>query len=349
MEELQARHRKELRDLQSQITQKKKSASKKTRKGVNEECTTLERELKERQEQELGGIDGPANGVNEGKLDPNGNQAADDDLLASIASAVFLEQKDPNSSPNTQSADLPTPTSTDTTTATKKPNRTKARLAKRAADAEAAVAQANAEASSLPDLKQHERTRMLSEFKKRGLVEKVVAANGHCMYSAVADQMRSLGLGLDNEDEDDGHVHGDVHDIGIGSTASKSNGHTENTGELRKNDYKSVRRRAASFISSHPDDFTPFLEELLEDYVHKISDTAEWGGQLELLALAKTYNLKIHVLQGDGRVEEIGSGSDMTRGEVWLAYYRHGFGLGEHYNSLRKVDSAAVGEGDGEG
>jgi OTU domain-containing protein 6 len=49
MEELQAKHRKELRDLQSKITQKKKQASKKTRKGVNEECDRLEQELKDTQ------------------------------------------------------------------------------------------------------------------------------------------------------------------------------------------------------------------------------------------------------------------------------------------------------------
>jgi OTU domain-containing protein 6 len=23
---------------------------------------------------------------------------------------------------------------------------------------------------------------------------------------------------------------------------------------------------------------------------------------------------------------------------IWLGYYKHGFGLGEHYNSLRKAD-----------
>src|SRR5436305_7686462 len=53
MEELQARHRKEQRDLQSRITQKKKNASKKTRKGVNDECDALQQELLERQEAEL--------------------------------------------------------------------------------------------------------------------------------------------------------------------------------------------------------------------------------------------------------------------------------------------------------
>lgn len=171
---------------------------------------------------------------------------------------------------------------------------------------------------------------MLVEFKKRGLREKVVAANGHCMYSAVADQMRQLGLAVGVGDDEGGGGDGEE------GEDEKEKG----KGELRNDDYKIVRMRAATFISEHPDDFVPFLEEPLDEYVHKIRDTGEWGGQLELMALAKTYNLKISVLQGDGRVEEIESGEAEARGEAWLAYYRHGFGLGEHYNSLRKSESA---------
>ena len=58
MEELQTRHKKEQRDLQSRVTQKKKQASKKTRKGVNDECDRLEAELKERQASELAALNG---------------------------------------------------------------------------------------------------------------------------------------------------------------------------------------------------------------------------------------------------------------------------------------------------
>src|ERR1700761_1940279 len=54
MEETLARHRKEKRDLQARITQKKKNATKKTRKGVNDECERLERELAEKHQAELG-------------------------------------------------------------------------------------------------------------------------------------------------------------------------------------------------------------------------------------------------------------------------------------------------------
>jgi len=95
-----------------------------------------------------------------------------------------------------------------------------------------------------------------------------------------------------------------------------------------------VRHVAADHIGAHQDDFAPFLEEDLSSYVQKVRDTGEWGGQIELQALAKAYNLRICVVQGDGEVTEIGDGDDAQK--IWLAYYRHGFGLGEHYNSLRQ-------------
>ena len=210
----------------------------------------------------------------------------------------------------------------------RKPNRQKARLARRAQEQETLAAQAASEAANLPDRKQQERTRMLEEFERRGLKEKEVAANGHCLYSAVADQMRQLGLGsrIQPDDAAVNKVNGDV-----------QKDDSEETSELRRDDYKSVRQAAAQYISTHEEDFAPFLEEPLDDYVHKIRDTGEWGGQLELMALARTYGIDINVLQGEGRVEKIeGGGEEREKKVAWLAYYRHSFGLGEHYNSLRK-------------
>ena len=62
-EEVQARHRRELKDLQGRITSKKKNASKKTRKGVNDECAAMERDLKDKQAAELAALS--ADGVPE--------------------------------------------------------------------------------------------------------------------------------------------------------------------------------------------------------------------------------------------------------------------------------------------
>lgn len=53
MEELQRRHRLEKQDLDSRILQKKGSATKKSRKGVDNECLALERQLLEKQNLEF--------------------------------------------------------------------------------------------------------------------------------------------------------------------------------------------------------------------------------------------------------------------------------------------------------
>ncbi len=305
MDELQAKHRKEQRDLQSHINQKKKSATKKTRKGVNDECTELERQLKERQAQEI--------------LAMRGDFSIEDDSAHQYPSPESEPAEDGPSHVNgdheTQQSLEDKPMS-EQSSQPRKRNRQKARLARRAAEQEAATAQAISDAPKGPTLRDREREIMLKEFDNYGLKEQEIRPDGHCMYSAVADQLMELGLGLQPESGD---------------------GAFENGDEPHIPDYRKVRMVAAEFITRHPDDFVPFLEEPLEEYTHKIRDTGEWGGQLELLALAKSYGIEINVLQGDGRVEKIEPSEDAAEKKIWLGYYRHHFGLGEHYNSLRKA------------
>ncbi len=181
----------------------------------------------------------------------------------------------------------------------------------RAAEQEAAAVAAEAEAANMTDHRGIEKTSMLKEFKAHGLTEQEIAPDGHCLFSAIADQLKTQNIVLDTTPSDQPKVL----------------------------PYKVVRRVAAGYIESHPDDYAAFLEEPLEDYVAKIRDTAEWGGQLELIALANAYKVEIRVVQ-DGGTEVIrpntAGKADQVR-TIWLAYYRHGYGLGEHYNSLRKA------------
>ncbi|KAB8342896.1 hypothetical protein FH972_022493 [Carpinus fangiana] len=313
MDDLRARHRKEAKELQAKITSKKKNASKKTRKGVNDECAVLEAELKEHQAAEIAALNGDdasaQRDVNETKLDEGLDQSGHDStepLADDLAKTVRFSDNTTDLSSQAE----------DPSQHPKKRNRQKDRLARRAAEQEAVAAQAAQEAESMPDLRKKERARLMEEFEKRSLEEKAVAANGHCMYSSIADQLHQLGLGLEPD-------------------AETNSPNEAAAGELRSNDYKIIRQAAADYISKNSDDFVPFLEEPLEGYVDKIRDTGEWGGQLELMALAKTYRININVLQAEGRVEKIEGGDRSGEREAWLAYYRHGFGLGEHYNSLR--------------
>ena len=303
MDELQKRHRLEQRDLQSKITQKKKSATKKARKAVNDECAELERQLKERQASDLQELDTTSVTNGDGTLDavhPADGDITDNDInlqdtqadgVVTALAEVKIVSQDQG----------------------RKPNRQKARLARRAAENEAIAAEAAEEVANIPDLRKQERLAMLKEFKARGLEEKDIRSDGHCLYAAVADQLTHHKIKV-------------LHDsTTVGEPA-----------------YRIVRRVAAHYISDHSDDFLPFLEEPLDEYVIKVRDTGEWGGQLELQALATAYGIRINVLQGDGRVEMIGDDQQAVEKVIWLAYYRHSFGLGEHYNSLRHVSSSSA-------
>jgi len=312
VEQMQARHRKEAKDLQGRVTSKKKNATKKTRKGVNDECADMERVMKERQAGELEGVmGGGQDGEDDDTQDEREDTSQADDIAAKMRAMGVndLAAKPPEAEGSSSNG---------TAGAGKKRNRQKERLARRAAEQEAAAEAAEQEAAGMTDHRGQERERMTAEFVRHGLEEHEIRPDGHCLFSAVADQLGGAGVSL-------------LPPPGAGGG-----------GEAQKEQepgYKTVRRAAAGYIETRGDEFAGFLEEDLGSYVRKIRDTAEWGGQLELLALASVYGVEVCVVQ-DGRTEVIQPSGGETGGEerkkIWLAYYRHGYGLGEHYNSLRK-------------
>ena len=303
MDEMQKKHRQEQKDLQSRIMQKKKSATKKTRKGINDECAELEGQLKETQAAELSSLTEPPvedEGVNDVIVDALEEEEAKEPssgLTASLKSMSVSVHSAPDGPP-------------------KKQNRQKARLARRAAEQEAATEQAEREAADLPDLREQEIKSMREAYTAKGLTEHEIRSDGHCLYAAIADQLEDLKIGLRPK---------------IKITTNDVDPTATNTG------YKTTRQVAAAYISENPDDFAPFLEEPLPEYVKTIRETGEWGGHLEILALAKAYKVDINVLRADGRVDKIECGPENAPHQLWLAYYQHSFGLGEHYNSLRRT------------
>ena len=129
-----------------------------------------------------------------------------------------------------------------------------------------------------------------------------VAADGHCLYRSVADQ------------------------LGDGS------------------DFAELRRTCADHMASHRDDFVAFValdaddpNAAFDDHVRKIRDTAEWGGQPELLALARALRRPIRVHARDAPLLEMGAEFDGA--PLVVAYHRHYYALGEHYNSTEAADS----------
>ncbi|KAI8633874.1 OTU-domain-containing protein [Xylariaceae sp. FL1651] len=338
LEAIQARHRKEQRELQSRITSKKKNATKKTRKGIADECAMLERELKDSQERELAVLNGNMNSEEPNSVEqkmttpPEDRDDTDGNGITDRLKSMKISPTTPTSTqtpPQLQSRTQTSPEPAAHAEAQeqnqgqgqgRKRNRQKERMARRAAEQEAVAEAAEEEAKDMTDYRGIERSSLERAFNAHGLIEYEIRPDGHCLFSAVADQLaqRNIPLSLSPSIDDTGR-----------------------DGE-KTPPYRAVRRVATDYIETHSDNFAPFLEEPLETYVPKIRDTAEWGGQLELLALASAYHVQIKVVQ-NGRTETIqpsDGGQDQDKRDedrtIWLAYYRHGYGLGEHYNSLRK-------------
>ncbi|KAK0503216.1 hypothetical protein EDD18DRAFT_1064242 [Armillaria luteobubalina] len=166
--------------------------------------------------------------------------------------------------------------------------------------------------------------RICTELKVQ-IHEASINPDGHCLFSAVADQLSLLGI----------------------------------LPPVQAN-YVTVRLAASNYMLSHPDDFLPFLpstsgedaagsydEGLIsprefEQYCTTIRDTGAWGGEPEILALSRAFNVPIHVVQGGTPPIVVhnpngGPGEDdlIVKHAVRISYHRRMYGLGEHYNSLR--------------
>jgi len=144
-------------------------------------------------------------------------------------------------------------------------------------------------------------------LSKRRLAEKQIKPDGHCLYAAFADQLSSYG---------------------------------------HKTDYAALRKDAAGYIRTHQDDFLPFIiadehsgAESVDAYADEIEKTAIWGGELEILALARKWDTGVEVWSASDvpiRINMDGSEDKVVR----LAYHKHMFGLGSHYNSC--IEQAGV-------
>ena len=169
-----------------------------------------------------------------------------------------------------------------------------------------------------------------------------ITPDGHCLFSAVADQLALLNLLPPHEAQ-----------------------------------YINTRRAAAAYMLAHPEDFAPFLPCVEgEDgvgastsgvigpreyarYCATIRDTGAWGGEPEILALSRAYAVTIHVVQGGQPPVVVHDPSGAPRTDnlkeqraLRISYHRRMYGLGEvrvtprffseghsdeeqHYNSLR--------------
>ncbi|PFH54394.1 hypothetical protein AMATHDRAFT_53366 [Amanita thiersii Skay4041] len=195
-----------------------------------------------------------------------------------------------------------------------------------ARQARKAVALAQAQAPDDPiarerlqnEIKQEEET-ITSICKDLGFQIFEIPPDGHCLFSAVADQLS---------------LHGVI-------PSCEAN-------------YTTLRRIAVDYMQSHPNDFIPFLPtqdvgnvtsssdtglmtpDQFKQYCTSMRDTAEWGGEPEIMALSNAYHIPIHVVQGGKPPIIVHQPPDNDdKKTLYISYHRRQFGLGEHYNSLR--------------
>ena len=185
-----------------------------------------------------------------------------------------------------------------------KPSKAMLRKQKRAAEEAAREARIEAEKAALgPSEEMLESDVLKSRLAPLGLKVKDIKADGHCLYRSIDDQLVMV--------------------TGSG--------------------FEGLRRACAETMLENEWDYRPFADGCAEDapeanakwerYVSDVRDTATWGGQLELMALAKALGRRIQVFSASMPVVNMGEEHDIS-GALRVAYHRHAFGLGEHYNSV---------------
>lgn len=290
MDELLARHRKEIKDLQNSITGMKKQATKSTRKEVNSKCAASQDALRIKQEGEVRELmQDRSTATHE-----SDEFVTPEQLLQELDIQDVQEEAEP-----VQTAGAPTK---------KRRNRQKEKLARREAEIERIKEEARKEASKQPDLKTLEQEAIGQLCELKGLEPFDIKPDGHCLYASILDQLK---------------IRHDQTDLDV---------------------YR-LRSIACEYMRNNREDFVPYMfdEESLQlkdidEYTKEMETTAKWGGELEILALAKSFECPISVLMSGRPIHIVNENS--AKPELKLVYYKHSYALGEHYNSLHDIQRA---------
>lgn len=150
-------------------------------------------------------------------------------------------------------------------------------------------------------------TRVLAKkLADQGLCTVEIPADGHCLFSALSDQLKRTGCPVEHS-------------------------------------YKSLRRAAAGYMMNNEQHFKGFLSlesATFESYCRRIERTNAWGGQHELIALSHVLERNIQVLRHDMSIQMFPDPETHTpyAGDpLRLSYHIHEYS-GEHYNSVVSLE-----------
>nr|CAD7597991.1 unnamed protein product [Timema genevievae] len=154
-------------------------------------------------------------------------------------------------------------------------------------------------------------------LKKRNLMIHKMPSDGNCLYSAVDHQRKMVGK------------------VELGLSRLR----------LLTADYLRQNRDEFLPFISHPETGNMLTEEQYYEYCDQVAGTPAWGGEVELRALSQALRCAIEVVQAEGPSLILGEEYDSDKRLV-LAYHRYMFGLGEHYNSVKRYEESPEEEDD---
>lgn len=170
-----------------------------------------------------------------------------------------------------------------------------------------------------PSSKDIELTKINSKLLIENAKVRSIIADGHCMYRAIEDQLRMTGTNTD---------------------ASFLELRTMAAEYLHEH-----REEYEPFLGTETDD-------QFETYCSRVASPslAEWGGHVELRVLASCMHCKIMIYSADSAVLTIEPDATDSGSSVFativpilkLSYHRHYYALGEHYNSVVSLDAPDV-------
>ncbi|XP_045767343.1 deubiquitinase OTUD6B [Maniola jurtina] len=154
-----------------------------------------------------------------------------------------------------------------------------------------------------------ENQEMSARLQQRKLKVYSIPSDGDCLYRAVSHQLETK------------------------YNKSKS------VDELRKDVATHIRQNKDEFMlfMCHPDTGFNLTDVEFEEYCNKITNTKEWGGDIEIRALSNCLKCPITVIQATGPVA-IEQGTEFSGPPLIITYHRHIFSLGEHYNSTEVLN-----------
>jgi OTU domain-containing protein 6 len=280
--QMKQRHKAELKALTESAGKKKKGSAK--------ELKQKEDDLKKKHEDELRGLQAPS------------EPAAQERKLS-------VKEEDDDDDAATGATESKT-SSTESRSARKK----KAKAAKE----QERQAQVAAEVASMKNPRKEEKEKLEAQLKSLGLAVMDVPADGHCLYSSIADQL----------------------------VATK---HPAASQLVKKGDSEpatALRGLASTYMLAHQKDFIGFVTDdegepvtqaKYQEYCKNITqpDPVVWGGEPEIVALAKALGSPITVHAAATPPLVISSEQPGT--PLQISLHRFELSAGNHYNSVVKV------------